>query len=349
MLLKSRGRNLPAPLFKMFYDNLMHPTFMHRCLTLAALGRGSVGNGALVGSVLVRDGKIIAEGHHQAFGKSHAERSLLENYSGDILPTDILYVNLEPCCHTGKQPPCTDIILERRIKHVVIGMQDPDVRVAGKGIEILRKSGVTVEGPVLRAECEWLNRGFVSVRTKQRPWITLKMAHTIDGRIANADGSKLASTSPEQNVWSHTHLRMTHDAILIGVQTEINDNPRLDTRLAQLSSGYQPWRIILDPHARIPQVARVLIDEHAARTIVLVAEEKMADAQSFSKKGALVFPLTMVGGSFDWEMLWKALLSSNGSFNGVTSVLVEGGQRTWDLFKKAKMVDMEVSLIGEQN
>ena len=297
----------------------------------------------------MRDGKIIAEGHHQAFGKSHAERSLLENYSGDIQPTDILYVNLEPCCHTGKTPPCTDIILERGIKHVVIGMQDPDVRVAGKGIEILRKNGVLIEGPVLRAECEWLNRGFFSVRTKQRPWITLKMAHTADGRIANADGSPLAITSEAQNIWSHTFLRAKHDAILVGAQTVIHDNPRLDTRRAQPAIDYQPWRIILDPHARIPQDSRVLTDEHASRTIVLVAQEKMADAQSFSKNGALVFPLTMLGDSFDWEMLWKVLLTWNGTFTGVTSVLVEGGQRTWDLFKKANVVDMEISLTGEQN
>ena len=172
----------------------------------------------LIGSVLVRDGKIIAEGFHAAYGTSHAERQLLENFKAEIKPTDILYVNLEPCCHTGKTPPCTDIILERGIKHIVIGMQDPDPRVAGKGIEILRKNKVQIEGPVLRAQCEWLNRGFISVRTKQRPWITVKSAHSSDGKIANDDGAPLAITDEAQNMWSHEHLRFTHDAILVGMK-----------------------------------------------------------------------------------------------------------------------------------
>ncbi len=326
---------------------MTHADFMHRCLELAARGRRSVGNGALVGSVLVRSGTIIAEGYHEVYGKSHAERRLLEDFQGKIQPTDVLFVNLEPCCHTGKTPPCTDILLERGIKHVIIGMQDPDPRVAGKGIEILRKNDVTIEGPILRAECEWLNRGFVTVRTQNRPWITLKSAHTADGRIADEDGSPLTITNDEQNKWSHTHLRSMHDAILVGVQTVINDNPILDARLST-SSNYQPWRIILDPHLRIPKNARVLSDEHAASTIVLTTEEKISDAQSLTKNGALVLPVKMSGDSFDWSELWKTLLTSNGTFNGLTSILIEGGERTWELFKQAKMVDTEVNLVGKQ-
>lgn len=321
-----------------------HSIFMHRCLELAIQARKIVGNGALVGAVLVRDGNIIAEGFHVGYGKVHAERHLLENFPGEIRPDDILYTNLEPCCHTGKQPPCTDILLERGIKHVVVGMNDPDERVAGKGIAILREKNVTIEGPVLRAECEWLNRGFISVRTKKRPWITVKSAHTRNGKIAKDDGSPMAITSDEQNKWSHEHLRSTHDAIVVGVQTVIHDDPRLDARLAK--NKYQPWRIILDPHLRIPKQSRVLTDEHAACTIILTTQEKISDAKSLSTN-AMILPVTLVGDSFDWDALWNVLLTQHGTFNGLTSILVEGGQRTWELFKRASLVDMEILLTGK--
>lgn len=316
---------------------------MRRCLELAAQGRQTVGNGALVGAVLVRDGKIIAEGYHAKRGSAHAERDLLEKFSEKISPTDILYVNLEPCCHHGRTPPCTDIILERGIKHVVFGMVDPDTRVRGQGIEILRKNGVIVEGPVLRAECEWLNRGFISVRTKLRPWITLKMARMADGRIANADGSPLAITSPEQNKWSHTFLRARHDAILVGVQTVINDNPTLDARLSD-DPGYRPWRIILDPHGRMPHDAKVVTDDFASKTIILVDFQNEKNVEMLRQNGVHVFAVPMNDEGFVWEELWKVLLGSDGDFEGITSFLVEGGERTWNMFKNASHIDMAVVL-----
>jgi diaminohydroxyphosphoribosylaminopyrimidine deaminase/5-amino-6-(5-phosphoribosylamino)uracil reductase len=322
---------------------MQHTLFMQRCLELAALGRKAVGNGALVGSVLVRDGTIIAEGYHHAFGQAHAERDLLESFTGKIQPTDILYVNLEPCCHTGKQPPCTDIILERGVKHVVIGMRDPDSRVSGKGIEILRAQGVTVEGTVLRAECEWLSRGFISVRTKQRPWITTKMAKMADGRIANADGFPLAITSPEQNAWSHKYLRARHDAILVGVQTIINDNPTLDARLSD-RPDYYPWRIILDPHGRIPVNAKVVTDTHASSTMIIVNPENQEKIEYLRKNGVHIFAVPLTNEGVVWEDLWKVLLGSDGDFHGVTSVLVEGGAKTWEMFTKANLVDMDIQL-----
>ncbi|HVW67310.1 MAG TPA: bifunctional diaminohydroxyphosphoribosylaminopyrimidine deaminase/5-amino-6-(5-phosphoribosylamino)uracil reductase RibD [Candidatus Peribacteraceae bacterium] len=333
---------------------MTHADFMHRCLELAMLGHKRVGNGALVGSVLVRDGKIIAEDFHREFGREHAERALLQSFTGDILPTDTLYVNLEPCCHHGKTLPCTDIILERGVKHVVIGMQDPDSRVRGQGIELLRSKGVMIEGPVLRAECEWLNRGFLSVRTKNRPWITLKSAHASDGRIANADGSPLAITSQEQNVWSHTFLRSRHDAILVGVQTIINDNPRLDARLAPLTPGpspegrgeFFPWRIIFDPHGRTPHDAHVVTDEHASSTIIIVDPSHAEKLSDQSQNGVKIFPIAIAADGFVWNDLWNVLLQSSGDFHGVTSILVEGGAKTWEMFKKAGMMDMEVNVVG---
>lgn len=322
-----------------------HAVAMRRCLELAALGRRAVGNGALVGSVLVRDGHIIAEGYHHAFGKNHAERALLESFTGEIQPDDVLYVNLEPCCHTGKTPPCTDIILEHGIKHVVIGMRDPDTRVSGKGIALLRQNGVMVEGPVLRAECEWLNRGFVSVRTKNRPWITIKMAKTIDGRIANTDGSPLAITSEKQNIWSHTFLRSQHDAILVGVQTVINDNPTLDARLSDRPE-YHPWRIVLDPHGRMPHDAKVVTDDHASSTVIITGIQNQNALEVLRENGVHIFGVPMQDDLFVWEELWKTLLAAEGEFHGMTSILIEGGAKTWELLKAASLVDQEVVLVG---
>jgi diaminohydroxyphosphoribosylaminopyrimidine deaminase/5-amino-6-(5-phosphoribosylamino)uracil reductase len=323
-----------------------HAMFMHRCLELASLARRDVGNGALVGAVLVRDGKIIAEGFHAKRGAAHAERDLLEKFSQEIRPDDILYTNLEPCCHHGRTPPCTDIILERGIRHVVWGMIDPDIRVAGEGNAILKKNGVTIEGPVLRAECEWMNKGFTSVRTKKRPWITLKSARMSDGRIANDDGSPLVITSPEQNKWSHEFLRARHDAILVGVQTVINDNPILDARLSD-HPNYHPWRIILDPQGRIPHDAKVVSDEYASSTIIIVNPEHQENVDMLRKNGVYIFPVVSENGEFVWEELWRVLLASEGDFQGVTSVLVEGGARTWEIFKTRGLIDMGVRLMSK--
>jgi diaminohydroxyphosphoribosylaminopyrimidine deaminase/5-amino-6-(5-phosphoribosylamino)uracil reductase len=327
-----------------------------------------VGNGALVGAVLVRDGDLIAEGWHAAFGASHAERHLLENFEQKISSSDVLFVNLEPCCHHGKTPPCTDIIIERGIRRVVYGMRDPDPRVAGKGIDILRAAGIDVIGPVERASCEWLNRGFVSVRTKSRPWITLKQARMPDGSIANADGSPLHITSDAQDVWSHQSLRATHDAILVGVGTILTDDPQLTIRHGAspygswlLPSGLvaphhdraQPWRIILDPHGRMPVTAKLVTDEHRARTIIVHCQESKDSKETKDSKdvlqsrGVRILEVDMTGDAgLALDQLWPHLINLDEGAAGVTSVLVEGGTRTWDFFRRAGVVDSEVTLVG---
>ncbi len=353
---------------------------MHHCLALAERGRGSVGNGAMVGAVLVRDGAIIAEGFHAGFGMSHAERDMLERFDDAIHPTDTLYVNLEPCCHHGKTPPCTDIILERGVQHVVYGMEDPDERMRGEGIEKLIKNGVHVFGPVLGPECERFNRGFVSLRTKNRPFITLKSARTRSGRIAHADGAPLAITSEEQNRWSHTFLRAQHDAILVGVGTVLADDPVLDARLARprprphpqplslhappacrergaISAAqdvheqtYAPLRIILDPHLRIPLTARVVSDDQPERTMIIhapiVTREQEDTVAELAKRGVMLREVPLQEDTFDWPLLWQALTAPDGNFHGITSILVEGGQKTWAAFREAGMVDEEVGLVG---
>lgn len=324
--------------------------FMHRCIALAEQGRGKVGNGAMVGAVLVRDGAVIAEGFHEGFGKAHAERQLLQKFDQNIRSSDVLYVNLEPCCHHGKTPPCTDIILERGIKTIVYGMRDPDPRVSGKGIEQLQSNGVTVIGPILQSECELLNRGFNSVRTKGRPYITLKRAQTRDGRVANDDGSPLAITSAEQDIHSHTHLRAMHDAILVGIGTIIKDNPRLDARLDSKKRDLHPYRIILDPQLRIPLESVIATDDYRHRTIIvhspIVTQEMEAAKVELEQRGVALFEVPVIDGIFDWDQLWDALTTPKDNHHGLTSILVEGGRKTWEVFERAGMVDDEVILSG---
>ncbi len=308
-----------------------HEHYMHQCLRLAQKGRGLVGSNPLVGSVLVRNGEVIAEGVYMGKGTPHAERNLLESFEQEVLQGDVLYVNLEPCCHYGDTPPCSDILLERGVKNIAIGMRDPDSRVAGQGTQQLRDAGVHIIGPVLPELCTRLNKGFVSRRIHNRPYITLKRAQTTEGAIATPDGSKLCITSKEQNIWSHTHLRTTHDAILVGVQTVITDDPELTIRLnPHHSNTFQPTPIILDPHLRIPKTAKVL----RKGTVVITASGKTDDLGE-----ATLLHIPTRDSSFVLKEMWKQLPE-------ISSVLVEGGQKTWDVFKDQQSIDEEVVLIG---
>ncbi|MBU0767246.1 bifunctional diaminohydroxyphosphoribosylaminopyrimidine deaminase/5-amino-6-(5-phosphoribosylamino)uracil reductase RibD [Patescibacteria group bacterium] len=330
-----------------------HATFIHRCLLLAQQGRGKVGINPMVGSVLVRNDEIIAQAHHEGFGLPHAERSLLESIEGSIKPDDVLYVNLEPCCHQGKTPPCTDIIIKKGIKHVVYGMKDPNLEVLGKGIEALRKAGIDVVGPVLPELCQRLNRGFISLQKNGRPYITLKHAQTRSGEISKPDGSPLKITSQEQDEWSHSYLRARHDAILVGAGTVITDDPQLTVRLKNKNLEQSlTLRIVLDPNSSIPKDAQIM----GEGTLLINKEKKDCDqprehpfvgADVIQEKGVMAEEVPVKNGVFDWESLWKVLTTPKDNFNGITSILVEGGAKTWDVFKKAGMIDEEVWLVGK--
>lgn len=316
--------------------------FLRRCLDLAAKGRGLTGINPMVGALLVRDGSVIAEGVHEAFGKAHAERQLLEKFDQEMRSTDTLYVNLEPCVHTNKKtPPCAQFLVERGVKRVVYGMKDPNPDVSGKGIEYLNKNGVQTFGPILEQECKRFNRGFLSLQTKGRPWITLKQAVTSDGRHCNADRSFLKITDEEQDEWSHRFLRARHDAILVGVGTVVIDNPRLTTRLVE---GPPPLtRIILDRTLRTPPSASAVGRE----TIIIVGEGVAAEKRKpFEEAGARVLQVASVSRGFVWADLWKALAVPVGDFHGIASVLVEGGGETWSAFRSAGLLDEEVTLVG---
>jgi len=227
---------------------------MRRCLEIARLGAGYTAPNPMVGCVIVHEGKIIGEGYHMEYGGPHAEVHAIRSVSHpELLRKSTLYVNLEPCSHFGKTPPCADLILQSGIPRVVIGTMDPNEEVSGRGIEKLRSGGVLVETGVLQAECRWVNRRFFTWHEKKRPYVILKWAQTLDGFIDALREPGL----PVQPVWISNELsrRLVHkyrtevSSILIGTNTALNDNPSLTVRSW---SGKSPLRLVIDRKGRLP-------------------------------------------------------------------------------------------------
>jgi diaminohydroxyphosphoribosylaminopyrimidine deaminase/5-amino-6-(5-phosphoribosylamino)uracil reductase len=242
-------------------------------------------------------------------------------------------------------------------------MRDPNPEVAGQGIQILRDAGIQAIGPIDPVRCKRFNRGFVSLHEQQRPWITIKQAQTRDGRIANKDLSAealakagslpLKITSEKQDAWSHEYLRAKHDAILVGVETIVRDDPQLTVRLKPVdrSAGREssnkksvqvdPLRIVLDPNCRVPLDAQII----GEGTCIVTAES--ADVPSgLEERGATVIKVPFDGKTLDFTALWSVLITPKDNFYGITSILVEGGPKTWETFRKANIVDEEVVLVG---
>ncbi|MFN4146399.1 MAG: bifunctional diaminohydroxyphosphoribosylaminopyrimidine deaminase/5-amino-6-(5-phosphoribosylamino)uracil reductase RibD [Runella sp.] len=232
-------------------DTLSDVLLMSRALQLATLGRGHVSPNPLVGCVIVHEGRIIGEGWHRRYGHWHAEvnavHDVLSKGLGDLLPQSTVYVTLEPCAHFGKTPPCADLLVEYRVKKVIICNHDPNPLVAGKGIQKLKNAGIAVECGVLEVEGLRLNQRFFTYIAQHRPYIILKWAETADGFIGNAHKRPVAISCAASRVLSH-QWRSEEDAILVGTNTAQNDNPQLNTRLW---AGRNPTRIVLDRTLRL--------------------------------------------------------------------------------------------------
>lgn len=226
-------------------------TFMQRCLDLALLGMGDVAPNPMVGCVIVHDGIIIGEGYHQKFGQPHAEVNAIRSVKNpELLTLSTIYVSLEPCSHFGKTPPCSDLIIENRIPHVVIGTIDPFAKVAGKGIERMKNAGISVEVGILENECRELNRRFFTFHEKKRPYILLKWAQTLDGFI-DTDRTETQHPTWITNAFAKRLVhkqRSEESAILIGTNTAEFDNPALTVREW---TGNQPIRMALDRTGRL--------------------------------------------------------------------------------------------------
>ena len=240
--------------------------YMRRAIALAQKGEGQVSPNPLVGAVIVKDGKIIGEGYHEHYGQPHAERNALANCIQSPEGATI-YVTLEPCCHHGKQPPCTDALLAAGIRRVVIGSKDPNPLVHGKGIRILREHGVEVTEQVLQDECDEMNEVFFHYIQTKLPFVILKYAMTLDGKIATYTGASRWVTGEAAR--AHVHrMRNRYHAIMVGVGTVLADDPMLNVRVEGWKS---PVRIVCDSSLRIPLDSQIVRSAKEYRTIVAYA------------------------------------------------------------------------------
>ena len=304
--------------------------YMRMACRLAEKAAGRTSPNPMVGAVLVRDGKIIASGYHQFAGGDHAEIIALKK-AGSKAKGATLYINLEPCNHYGRTPPCTRSLIVAGVKEVVVGMKDPNPLVSGKGLRALARAGIKVRNGVLQDECQTLNEAFTKFITRGVPFVTLKLAASLDGKIATASGDARWISCEESRVTVHL-LRNSYDAVLVGAGTVITDNPQLTCRIA---GGRDPWRIILDARLRIPLDAKFLRQRGSEKNIIVTSDTATAGKISALKNlGATVWPLPAPQGAVRWLPLLKRLAKT-----GIASVLIEGGATTAAGALKEKVVD----------
>lgn len=298
-------------------DNL-DTIFMKEALKLAIKGMGHVSPNPMVGAIIVKDGKIIAKGYHMEYGKEHAEVNAFIDASDKDLSRATMYVTLEPCSHYGKNPPCAVKIVEKGIKRVVIGTPDPNPLVAGKGIEILRKAGIEVKVGVLQKECIDINEIFMKYISKKVPFVALKCAMSLDGKIATSSGESKWISSKESRDEVQL-LRKKYSAILVGINTVINDDPMLTCRIDE---GVNPIRIVLDSSLRIPEESNIVKTALEVRTIVATLEKPNSDkAKRLKDKGIEVVPCKRDKNN---RVSLKDIIYIIGEL-GIDSVLIEGG------------------------
>lgn len=311
--------------------NASHERFMRRCLELALNGSGNVSPNPMVGSIIVVDGQIIGEGYHMHYGGPHAEVNAVSSVADEsMLRHATLYVNLEPCSHFGKTPPCSDLIIAKGIPRVVIGCRDPHVKVAGKGIEKLIAAGIEVIEGVLEEESEKLNEGFISSHRKGRPFVALKLAQTLDGKIATATGASKWITGEDARREVH-RLRCRYDAVLTGAATVLADDSRLTVRHC---AGRNPLRVVLDSRLSIPASAGIFSDEAETILFTSTAMHKSEKAVRLAGEGITILPVEERDCGLDLAAVLDALHQRR-----VLSVLVEGGSRLVSSLIKTKLAD----------
>ncbi len=296
----------------------IHEFYMKRALEIAKGGLGRTNPNPLVGAVIVKDGEIISEGFHEALGCAHAEVCAFKNATTDISGAT-LYVNLEPCSHYGRTPPCAKAIVESGIKDVVVAMVDPNPKVAGKGIQILKDANINVIVGVLEEEARRLNEIFIHYITKRLPFVIMKTAMTLDGKIASVTGdSKWISGEPSRE-YVHT-IRNRVSSIMVGVNTIINDNPSLTAR-PSYGEGIDPVRIVVDSSGRIPMDSRVIECDSKAGLILATTDKINKDKETqLLSRGVRIIKTDHKNGKVNLRELMEELYKLE-----IDSVLLEGG------------------------
>ncbi|MFY2557272.1 bifunctional diaminohydroxyphosphoribosylaminopyrimidine deaminase/5-amino-6-(5-phosphoribosylamino)uracil reductase RibD [Corallococcus terminator] len=328
------------------FDRAVAEFFMRIALEEAAKGLGRTSPNPVVGAVLVKGGRIIARGYHKKAGTAHAEVVALEAAGSRARGAD-LYSTLEPCDHYGRTPPCSLAIIEAGVRRVFTGSSDPNPKVSGKGVARMRRAGVKVVTGVLQEEADKLNRPFFkSIRTGI-PWVTLKAAATLDGKLATATGDSRWVTGEKAREWVH-HLRDSVDVILVGANTVRHDDPKLTTRLPG-GKGKDPLRVVVDSHLRLSPGYTVFTQKSPARTIIATLEDPEGrKAKRFLAQGVEVWQLRKKGDRVDLKALLRRLGKS-----GLNHVLVEGGAEMYGSFLREHLADelalfLAPKLLGRQ-
>jgi len=314
-----------------------HIQTMRRALELAARGRTSPN--PMVGAVVVKQGKVVGEGYHSRAGYPHAEVEALRQAGNKARSAD-LYVNLEPCCHFGRTPPCTDAIIQAGIKRVFVGMKDPNKQVSGKGLRALKAQGIVIVSGILKKECMKLNESFVKVMQTGMPFVIMKTAMSLDGKIATRSGD--ARWISGELARKHVHKIRNHvDAILVGTETVLKDNPRLTCRLAT-GSVEHPIRIILDRRNRIPLTANVFKNSRSQPVIYVTG----SDISPARQKALVARKVEILNGKFGKNGFHIKPLLKELANRDMNSILVEGGAELNASVLKAGVVDRVVAFIS---
>jgi len=311
---------------------------MEHCLRLALKGAGKVNPNPMVGCIIVRKGKILGEGFHAKFGGSHAEIVALKR-AGKKAKGAALYVSLEPCAHFGKTPPCTDAIIQAGISQVVIASKDPNPLVRGKGIQRLRAAGIRVKVGLLQKEAALLNEKFFKFMETGLPFVGIKLAQTLDGRIADVSGKSKWITSGTARKEVH-RLRSDFDAVLVGAHTVLKDNPELTVRLVK---GRNPVRVVVDGRLSLP-ASRIIFNTSAAPTWLLTSakavKENIRKVQKLVLQGVRVLPVSPAY-SINAEIIVRTLAAES-----ISSVLIEGGACTVERFINRFLADKLFLLVA---
>lgn len=304
--------------------------YMRMALRLALKGAGRTSPNPMVGAVLVRGRKVIATGYHQRVGGDHGEIVALKR-AGEKARGATLYLNLEPCNHQGRTPPCTLSLIQSRVKRVVVGMVDPNPLVSGKGIRRLRQAGIQVRVGLLQDECRKLNEAFSKYITRRIPFVILKLAVSLDGRIATSTGDSRWVTGSVSRRYVH-QLRNRVDAVLVGAGTVLADDPKLTCRLP---GGRDPWRVVLDGRLRIPLKAQLLRQRGPEKSIVVTGPRApIKKVEAIRRYGARVWNLPLREGRIPFAAPLKRLGKM-----GLLSVMIEGGATTASWALKEGVVD----------
>lgn len=293
--------------------------FMRRAIELALSAKGHTSPNPMVGCVVVKDGRIISEACHEKYGEYHAERNALLRCQEDTSGAE-LYVTLEPCCHYGKTPPCTEIIIEKGIKKVYVGGLDSNPLVAGKGIQILKQAGIEVESGILEQECKDMNEIFYHFITHKTPFTALKYAMTLDGKIAAYTGDSKWVTSEESRLHVQ-QLRKEYSGILVGIQTVLADNPMLNCRIEE---NVNPIRIICDSNLRIPMDSNIVSTAEEIKTIVAYTKADMTQMKQDKLEQLREKGVILICTGEEQQVNLQVLMNQLGEMK-IDSLIIEGG------------------------